>query len=144
MMWFQFYGNVSIELMLPLSFQKWDRRISLLFAHVLEVGTLTLKAPLNALQGAGAHAPSPHCLLALHARTLDTETQLFQTTRLVAVSSATPELNPLDYWFWGACKDSVYRNKLAGAWRSCVSVSSSTCVKCQQTPRRGCMGASSL
>ena len=23
----------------------------------------------------------------------------------------SPGLNPLDYWLWGACKDSVYHNK---------------------------------
>lgn len=23
----------------------------------------------------------------------------------------SPDLNPLDFWFWGACKDNVYRNK---------------------------------
>ena len=33
-----------------------------------------------------------------------------------------PELKPLYYWFWGACKHSVYRNKPGSPEELCLSV----------------------
>ena len=99
---------------------------TLLFAHVLEVGTTTLKTHLNALQQSGVHPLRGVCWHFTHAL-LVTETHLLQTTRLVAVNSGlisphSPELNPLNYWFWGACKHSVYRNKPGGLDEPCLSV----------------------
>ena len=46
---------------------KWNLCESLLFAHMLEVGTPTFKAHLNALQEASHPLRSSRCLLALNA-----------------------------------------------------------------------------
>ena len=64
-----------IELMLPSSFMKWDLCIFLLFAHVLETGTPTIKAHLNALQETGAHPLRGVCWYFTHVL-LDAETHL--------------------------------------------------------------------
>ena len=52
--------------------------------HVLEVGTPTTKAHLNALQEGGAHPLRSVCWHFTHIP-LDAETQLLHTTGLVAV-----------------------------------------------------------
>ena len=90
---------------------------TLLFAHVREVQAPPRSkhiwtrsrelAPTLSARGVCWHFT--HVLL-------DTETQLLQATGLVAVSSGLltlrrPELNPLGYCFWKACKHSIYRNK---------------------------------
>ena len=72
--------------MLPSSFQKWGLCVSLLFAHVLEVGPPTLKAYLNAPQEAGAHRLRFVCCHFTHVL-FDPQTQLLQATVLVVVSS---------------------------------------------------------
>ena len=54
--------------------QKWVLA-TLLFAHVLEVATTTLKAHLNALQESGAHPLRSICWHFTHVL-LDAETQL--------------------------------------------------------------------
>ena len=41
----------------------------------------------------------------------------------------SPDLNSLDYWFWGACKDSVYHNKPGSLEELRLSVEQYTCVK---------------
>ena len=56
----------------------------LLFVPVLEVGTITHKAQLNALQEADAHPLPGVCWHSTHVL-LNAETQLLQATRLVAV-----------------------------------------------------------
>ena len=65
---------------------------SLLFAHVLEVGTSTLKAHLHALQEAGAHPLRVVCWHFTHVL-LDTEMQLLQAAGLVvyAVLAGSPK-----------------------------------------------------
>ena len=83
-------GKVLTKLMLLSSFQKWDLCVSLLFAHVLEVGTPMLKAHLNALMEVGAHPPHGVCWHFTQVPTaptaLNAETQLLQATELVAVA----------------------------------------------------------
>ena len=57
-------------------------RLFYLYIHVLDVGTSTLKAQLNALQEAGAHSLRGVCWHFTHVL-LDAETQLLQATGLV-------------------------------------------------------------
>ena len=96
------------------SLQKWDLCVSLLFAHVLEVGTPTLKAHLNALQEVGAHPLRGVCWHFTHVLP-DTRTQLPQATGLAVVSSVLLTVRNSTHWtrYWslGACKGNVYRNK---------------------------------
>ena len=90
---------------------------TLLFAHVRDVQAPSrsrhiwarFREPAPTLSARGVCWHFTHVLL-------DTETQLLQASGLVAVSSElltlhSPELNTLDYCFWGAYKHSVYRNK---------------------------------
>ena len=68
------------------AFQKWAVCVSISFAHVLEMGTATLKAHLNTLQEADAYPLRDVCSHFTHVL-LDAETQLLQATELVPVSS---------------------------------------------------------
>ena len=48
----------------------------------------------------------------------------------------SPDLNPLDFWFWGPARRMCNGPSLV-PWKSCISMWSKTSRKCQQTPQRG-------
>ena len=121
------------------SFQKWDLCVSLLFAHVLEMGTPTLKAHLNTLQEADAYPLRGVCSHLTHVL-FDAETQLLQATgrrawcgRHCPCSLPKPVVQRVEF---RTVRSPLLTATSPVAWRSCVSAPSSTCVKRQQTTRR--------
>ena len=115
--------------MLLSSFKKNGLCSTLLFAHVFEVATPTLKSHLNAPQEVGAHPLRGVCWHFTHV-VLDAETQFLQATGLVAVSSGLLTVLKSTRWtigFGGLQEQQKPELKLAGrlvAWMSCVSASS--------------------
>ena len=112
---------------------------------MLEVGIPRLNAHLNALQEASAHPLRGVCwhftgTSRTYCSTLRRAgSQLLQATGLVAVDDAIegsprPVVQRVEI---RTVRSPLLTATSAVAWRSCVLASSSTCVKCQQTPRRG-------